>query len=129
MSMLTAVQELHQRYYEPLARIAGSLDEVVQGPPLKKLLFMTDPDVIDTQLKPLWQARLTPPSPTVVVRPNLCLLSAPLATVSTGGSILSGALQAVHTSDRHASTREDMLAASQPSLKTHFALAACMPVP
>ena len=32
---------------------------------MKKLLFMTDPAVIDMQLKPLWQARLTPPSLTV----------------------------------------------------------------
>ena len=63
--MLAVAQELHQRYYEPLARIAGSLDEIVQGPPMKKLLFMTDPAVIDTQLKPLWQARLIPPRLTV----------------------------------------------------------------
>lgn len=65
VSMLAVAQELHQRYYEPLARIAGSLDEIVQGPPMKKLLFMTDPAVIDTQLKPLWQARLIPPRLTV----------------------------------------------------------------
>ena len=68
VSMLAVAQELHQRYYEPLARIASSLDEIVQGPPLKKLLFMTDPAVIDTQLKPLWQARLIPPSPTFIMR-------------------------------------------------------------
>ena len=50
------MQELHQRYYEPLARIAPSLEEIVQGPPVKKLLFMTDPAVIRDDLKPLWEA-------------------------------------------------------------------------
>lgn len=51
------MQELHTRYYEPLARIAPSLEDILQGPPVKKLLFMTDPAVIDSDLKPLWQAR------------------------------------------------------------------------
>lgn len=50
-----AMQELHQRYYEPLARIAPSLEEILQGPPVKKLLFMTDPSAIDNKLKPLWE--------------------------------------------------------------------------
>ena len=52
---LGCMQELHQRYYEPLARIAPSLEEIVQGPPMKKLLFMTDPAVIENDLKPLWE--------------------------------------------------------------------------
>ena len=49
------MQELHQRYYEPLARIAPSLEEILQGPPVKKLLFMTDPAIIDDHLKSLWE--------------------------------------------------------------------------
>ena len=49
------VQELHTRYYEPLARIASSLEEIVQGPPMKKLLFMTDSAAIDNELKPHWE--------------------------------------------------------------------------
>lgn len=49
------MQELHQRYYEPLARIAPSLEDIVQGPPVKKLLFMTDPTIIDDNVKPLWE--------------------------------------------------------------------------
>lgn len=50
-------QELHERYYEPRAREAASLQEVLAGPPLKKLLFMTDPGVIDSMLKPFWMVR------------------------------------------------------------------------
>ena len=53
-------QELHTRYYEPLARIAPSLEDILQGPPVKKLLFMTDPAVINSDLKPQWQARRLP---------------------------------------------------------------------
>ncbi len=44
-------------YYEPLARVAQSLEEIVQGPPVKKLLFMTDPRIVDAQLKPDWGVR------------------------------------------------------------------------
>lgn len=50
-------QELHHRYYEPLARIASSVEEIVNGPPMKKLLFMTDPAAIDSEFRPLWEAR------------------------------------------------------------------------
>lgn len=41
-------------YYEPLARVAKTLEEIINGPPVKKLLFMTEPGVVDTQLKPDW---------------------------------------------------------------------------
>ena len=30
---------------------------MLAGPPLKKLLFMTDPGVVDTVLKPFWMVR------------------------------------------------------------------------
>ena len=96
VSILTVAQELHQRYYEPLARIAGSLDEIVQGPPMKKLLFMTDPAVIDTQLKPLWQARLTPPSLTVETGWDLCLLLGLSAMIGRGVLMLSCVLKVEH---------------------------------
>ena len=50
------------RYYEPLARVASSVEEVVSGPPLRKLLFMTSPHVVDRHLRPHWE-----------VRPSFCL--------------------------------------------------------
>ena len=106
VSMLAVAQELHQRYYEPLARIAGSLDEIVQGPPMKKLLFMTDPAVIDTQLKPLWQARLTPPSPTIVMG-SVLAFETRHTTISSGVSTILCVLQVIHSSDRHASAHDD----------------------
>ena len=41
-------------YYEPLAKVMPSLDAILQGPPVMKLLFMTDPQVVDAKLKPDW---------------------------------------------------------------------------
>lgn len=43
------------RYYEPLAQVAGSVEEVLAGPPLRKLLFMTEPHLVDNHLKPHWE--------------------------------------------------------------------------
>jgi len=53
-------QELHERYYEPRARVAASLAELLAGPPVKKLLFMTDPHTVDSRLRPSWEARARP---------------------------------------------------------------------
>lgn len=58
LEMTQELEELHHRYYEPLARVAGSLEEVLCGPPLRKLLFMTHPRVVDGQLKPHWSSAL-----------------------------------------------------------------------
>ena len=32
-----------------------SVDAILDGPPVMKLLFMTDPKVVDAKLKPDWQ--------------------------------------------------------------------------
>lgn len=53
--MVGVLQELHERYYEPLPDVASSLAELLDGPPVKKLLFMTDPAIVDGQLKPFWE--------------------------------------------------------------------------
>jgi hypothetical protein len=37
--------------------VPSTLDALLEGPPVKKLLFMTDPNVVDIQLKPQWQVR------------------------------------------------------------------------
>ncbi|EIE27200.1 HAD-like protein [Coccomyxa subellipsoidea C-169] len=58
LRMTDELQDLHQTYYEPLARVASSLDEILAGPPVKKLLFMTDPSIVDRQLRPHWEAAL-----------------------------------------------------------------------
>ena len=52
------LQALRDVYYEPLARVMPSMDAILQGPPVMKLLFMTDPSIVDTKLKPDWQVIL-----------------------------------------------------------------------
>eukprot|EP00884_Botryococcus_braunii_P004928 jgi/Botrbrau1/14436/Bobra.0014s0082.1 len=56
LKMTGELRELHERYYEPLAEVVASLPELLEGPPVKKLLFMADPAVLDSHLKPFWQA-------------------------------------------------------------------------
>ncbi|PSC68822.1 Haloacid dehalogenase-like hydrolase family isoform 2 [Micractinium conductrix] len=51
------LEELHHRYYEPLAAVTP-LAEVLAGPPLRKLLFMTSPAKVEGHLKPHWEAAL-----------------------------------------------------------------------
>jgi hypothetical protein len=46
------------RYYEPLAHQHSSLDDLLSGPAVRKLLFMADPSVVDGLLKPHWGAAL-----------------------------------------------------------------------
>lgn len=45
-------------YYEPLAAVMPSIDAILAGPPVMKLLFMTDPRIVDSKLKPDWQVIL-----------------------------------------------------------------------
>lgn len=52
------LQELNTRYFEPLPTVLPSLQDIKAGPPVKKLLFMTDPSVVDGKLKPHWRVRM-----------------------------------------------------------------------
>ena len=56
-SNLDGLQELHHRYYEPLCQELGSLGELLNGPPVKKLLFMTDAQAISAQHEPHWKVK------------------------------------------------------------------------
>ena len=38
-----------------------SLDALLAGPPIKKILFMTSPEVVDKVLKPYWEPRAETP--------------------------------------------------------------------
>ncbi|KAL0018066.1 hypothetical protein WJX77_011460 [Trebouxia sp. C0004] len=49
------IQALSDVYYEPRAQVMPSVDAILNGPPVMKLLFMTDPKVVDAKLKPDWQ--------------------------------------------------------------------------
>lgn len=56
--MTPEIELLHTRYYEPLAEVTQSVESVVSGPPLRKLLFMTSAEVVSQQLKPDWEVAL-----------------------------------------------------------------------
>jgi Cof subfamily protein (haloacid dehalogenase superfamily) len=58
LNMKPEVKELHERYYEPLAEVARCLRELLEGPPLRKLLFMAPPEVVETRLKAHWNVAL-----------------------------------------------------------------------
>eukprot|EP00892_Ulva_mutabilis_P006781 jgi/Ulvmu1/4475/UM002_0200.1 len=49
--MTPYLKELHTRYYEPLSEVMP-LAELLAGPEVKKLLFMTEPHAIDEVVKP-----------------------------------------------------------------------------
>ena len=52
---LCMLQELHSVYYEPLAQECPSVEHILAGPPVKKLLFMTDPAHVDEEVRPHWE--------------------------------------------------------------------------
>jgi hydroxymethylpyrimidine pyrophosphatase-like HAD family hydrolase len=56
--MTPEIRSLHDRYYEPLADVAPSVDRVLAGPPLRKLLFMTTAARVDAEVRPHWEAAL-----------------------------------------------------------------------
>mmetsp|Transcript_20617 Transcript_20617/g.62091 ORF Transcript_20617/g.62091 Transcript_20617/m.62091 type:complete len:408 (+) Transcript_20617:193-1416(+) len=58
LKMHPELEELHYRYFEPLSDVVPSLAELEAGPPVKKMLFMTDPSVISGKVAPHWQQEL-----------------------------------------------------------------------
>ncbi|KAK9827136.1 hypothetical protein WJX74_007858 [Apatococcus lobatus] len=58
LKMQPELEELHIRYYEPLAEVKPSIDALLAGLPVKKLLFMTDPARIEALVKPHWMETL-----------------------------------------------------------------------
>ncbi|KAK9867453.1 hypothetical protein WJX84_002155 [Apatococcus fuscideae] len=58
LKMKPELEELHTRYYEPLAVVQPSMDALLGGLPVKKLLFMTEPARIEGLVKPHWMAAL-----------------------------------------------------------------------
>lgn len=51
------LEELHTRYYEPLSEVMP-LEELLAGPAVKKLLYMTEPQEIDDVVKPRMERML-----------------------------------------------------------------------
>ncbi|GFH32067.1 uncharacterized protein HaLaN_31224, partial [Haematococcus lacustris] len=56
--MTQDLQALHSVYYEPLASVAPSLGQLLAGRPVRKLLLMTSPQVVQEQLAPHWTQQL-----------------------------------------------------------------------
>ena len=50
--------DLHTTYYEPLAAVAPSVDALVAGPPVRKLLFMAAADRVAGEVLPHWAQQL-----------------------------------------------------------------------
>jgi len=48
--MTPELEQLHYTYYEPLAKVVSSIPEVLRGPPVKKILFMADPNYVQSEL-------------------------------------------------------------------------------
>lgn len=49
--------ELHTRYHEPLPFLVPTAAAAAGQQGVRKLLFMADPERVDTQLKPHWEVR------------------------------------------------------------------------
>ncbi|GAX75731.1 hypothetical protein CEUSTIGMA_g3174.t1 [Chlamydomonas eustigma] len=56
LSMSPDIRALSDVYYEPLAKVLPSLDALLKGPPVKKILFMASPELIEERLRPLCRA-------------------------------------------------------------------------
>ncbi|KAL6773726.1 hypothetical protein ACKKBG_A22225 [Auxenochlorella protothecoides x Auxenochlorella symbiontica] len=52
------LMELHTRYHEPLPFLVPTAAAAAGQQGVRKLLFMADPERVDTQLKPHWEAAL-----------------------------------------------------------------------
>ena len=46
------------RYYEPLAKEMVSLERILEGAPIKKIILLSDPDSIKNEILPHWENRL-----------------------------------------------------------------------
>lgn len=46
------------RYYEPLAAELSSVEQLLSGPAVRKLLFMTQPELVEGLVKPHWSQAL-----------------------------------------------------------------------
>lgn len=57
-SMTPEVEELHYRYYEPLARVVPTVDDVLEQGLLRKLIFLASPSKVESSVGPEWATKL-----------------------------------------------------------------------
>ncbi len=58
LELTPELRELHARYYEPLAAVRPSVDVLLDGPAVRKLLFMADAARVRGEVAPHWAAAL-----------------------------------------------------------------------
>lgn len=58
LELTPELRELHTRYYEPLARVEPSVEALLAGPAVRKLLFMADEARIADEVLPYWARAL-----------------------------------------------------------------------
>mmetsp|Transcript_27098 Transcript_27098/g.73240 ORF Transcript_27098/g.73240 Transcript_27098/m.73240 type:complete len:273 (+) Transcript_27098:348-1166(+) len=58
LRMTDDLQALHHVYHEPLATVLPSLEALLEGPPVRKLLFMSTPQNVTSTLTPYWSRAL-----------------------------------------------------------------------
>jgi Cof subfamily protein (haloacid dehalogenase superfamily) len=56
--MTTEIESLHSRYYEPLATIQPSVEQILSGPKIRKLLLMADSSTISNEIRPELEKKL-----------------------------------------------------------------------
>lgn len=59
LELTNDIVSLHETYYEPLACVAPSLESLLQGPPVKKMLLMAEPSIIQGHVRPFWEAAVS----------------------------------------------------------------------
>ena len=86
------LERLNTVYYEPLARVAGSVEELLRGPPVRKLLFMSNPERVHDILLPHWRQAVGGSASVVQAVPNMLEIVPPGANKGEGLRVLLPAL-------------------------------------
>lgn len=58
LKMHPGLEELHTVYHEPPAQVKRSIEEILAGPAVRKMLFMAPPTQVDAELTPYWRSVL-----------------------------------------------------------------------
>lgn len=89
--MHPCLEELHTVYHEPRPT-ALSLDQILAGPPVRKLLFMTTPETLTTSLAPFWREALGSRAQLMQAVPDMLEVLPPGVNKGAGLRLLLGDL-------------------------------------
>ncbi|KAK3242116.1 hypothetical protein CYMTET_48163 [Cymbomonas tetramitiformis] len=66
------LDELHEKYYEPVSEVVGSVEELLGGASgVNKMLFCMEPEQVQAELRPYWAAALHDRAAVVQAVPNM----------------------------------------------------------